>query len=48
MGVGLGVGLDGVRGFQEPVGPGEGVPVCGGVGAGDAGAVGPGLGAGAG
>ncbi|MFH5879025.1 hypothetical protein [Arthrobacter sp. NA-172] len=48
MGGGVGVGLAGVRGFQEPVGAGEGVLVWGGVGVGVAGPVGPGLGAGVG
>ncbi|WP_442544380.1 hypothetical protein ACSBOX_00930 [Arthrobacter sp. KN11-1C] len=44
----MGVGLAGFRGFQEPVGPGEGVSVCVGVGAGAVGPLGAGLGAGAG
>jgi hypothetical protein len=48
LGGGVGVGLDGVRGFHVPVGAGEGVPVWGGVGVGLVGPVGPGLGAGAG
>ncbi|MGM7776741.1 hypothetical protein ACSVHC_12115 [Arthrobacter sp. KNU-44] len=44
----MGAGLAGVRGFQEPVGAGEGVLVWGGVGVGVVGPVGTGLGDGAG
>ncbi len=50
VGCGVGVGLDGFRGFQEPVGAGVGEAgsVGSGVGVGLGGPVGPGLGAGAG
>ncbi|MCI0142773.1 hypothetical protein KNN17_14440 [Arthrobacter bambusae] len=46
--MGAGLGLAGVRGLQEPVGAGDGVSVCVGVGAGVVGPPGAGLGTGAG